>query len=167
MTVKRHNNCPARELVSLRATQAAPAQTMPGERWEKKVRSMSAARRVLLAAVAPSVLWVLIVIFKAIWHPSWGDALSDWGAGTSCVLIAVAWVSYPRGVPLLSERRTKRQIAELAKRMSAAETRAQCQQAQMDGLSEGLLQAFAAADREAPGHMAADAATIPHLRRVV
>ena len=126
---------------------------------------MSAVRRALWVMVL--MVWPLVVIIKALWAPKWGGDLSDGGAAFTFVTGAVL-LRPPRTVPRLAERRTKRQLAELARRMSAQETATAAQQAQMDGLAEGMLRAFAAVDKDAPGCVGADASTLPSgLRRVV
>jgi hypothetical protein len=111
-------------------------------------------------------LWPAVIAVKVFWHPSWAGGLSDAGAAASLAL-GVTLMRTGEPVPRLRDWALKRRVSEIARRQAATEVRQQAQQARLDGLTDGLLRTFAAAGKDAPEAMGADAPTIPHLHRVV
>jgi len=124
---------------------------------------MSTARRVLWCVVL--LTWPAVAGVRAAWSPSWGALLSDAGAA---VTVALGLLLLRRGtpVPRLAERRTKRQIADLARRMSTVEAGLAETQAQRASGIEGIRRALDEAGVPVPDCVSADAPTQPVIRGI-
>jgi hypothetical protein len=106
-----------------------------------------------------------VIAVKVFWHPSWAGGLSDAGAAASLAL-GVTLMRTGEPVPRLRDWALKRRVSEIARRQAATEVRQQAQQAQLDGLTDGLIRTFTAAGRDTPECVTADAPTQPILRAV-
>lgn len=124
---------------------------------------MSVRRGLWLVILAT---WPAVIAAKTIWHPAWGQVLSDCGAALTVAAGASLLLLGPERPPALRDRRTRHQVAGLERRMAAVEAGLAETRAQRASGIEGIRRALDSAGVPVPDCVTADAPTQPVIQAI-